>query len=425
MPDFKARINDRFRDASWNILKMMTLRQQGKYLTAVLAALAIAEMGQANLPTALASIGSSIGIEALGMWLGKLSEKAEESLDEEAITEAVTQAIEDSNLEQLLQENASVAQAVQQLPGWQSLMQRLVNENQQLAKEILENQNNLTGKVDSITESLNKVATREQSSEIKELLLEIVDYLTQPNQPKISVPKESAKIMANPFGLTGRLEDPKYYLVRQPFTQRIFNELAKGVSLSLVGESQTGKSSLLWYIYQNGPERLARSATDFVYIDMQLIHTEDDFYAYICDELAIPVNRGYMLGRSLKDRQIILCLDEIEKMTWEGFTLNVRTDLRGLADGQNNTLTLIIASRSPLHQLFPDSPLSTSPLANLCQQLNMPPLTLGEIRKLVTQYVANPDVLFTEQSLEMIWQQTQGHPYGVQLALKNHLDILG
>ena len=109
---------------------MMTLRQQGKYLTAVLAALAIAEMGQANLPTALAGIGSSIGIEALGMWLGKLSEKSEESLDEEAITEAVTKAIEDSNLEQLLQENATVAQTVQQLPGWQDLMQRLVNESQ-------------------------------------------------------------------------------------------------------------------------------------------------------------------------------------------------------------------------------------------------------------------------------------------------------
>ncbi len=42
-------------------------------------------------------------------------------------------------------------------------------------------------------------------------------------------------------------------------------------------------------------------------------------------------------------------------MAWErfGFTRRVRSHLRGLADGDDAPLALVIASRTPLAQLFP------------------------------------------------------------------------
>lgn len=421
MPDFKSHIDSRIRAASWRVLELITLRRQGQYLTTTLAVLAIAEMGQANLPAALAGIGSSIGIEALGSLLDKLSQKPEATLDETVILQTVTQAIEESKLGKLLQENAAAAKAIQELPGWQALMHKLIEDNQAAAQEILQNQSTFSGKLDGIAASLAQVATKSQSEEIEKLLLAILDHLTQPSSPAVA---QNHKPTYNPFGLTGCVKDPNFYLVREPLTETIFNELAKGVSLSLVGASQTGKSSLLWHIVQQAPARLDRPTSDFVYVDMQLIHTENDFYACICDELGIPLNRGYLLGRSLKGRKVFLCLDEIEKMTWDGFTLNVRTDLRGLADGIEAPLTLLIASRSPLNQLFPDSATVTSPLGNLCQQIQMPPLTLAEIRRLNTQYLRDTHSIFSDQALEQIWQQTQGHPFAVQVALKSYLNVI-
>jgi hypothetical protein len=172
------------------------------------------------------------------------------------------------------------------------------------------------------------------------------------------------------------------------------HELSKGVSLSIVGESQTGKSSLLWHIIQSGPGMLNRPAGDFIYLSLELIHSDDDFFDYICGELGVATYRGFRLARVLRGRKVVLCLDEIEKMTWESFSLNVRTELRGLADGTNAPFTLVIASRSPLGQLFPDSQVMTSPLAGLCMQLTMPNFSLQETRELVSQYLRGMDNKF-------------------------------
>jgi len=222
---------------------------------------------------------------------------------------------------------------------------------------------------------------------------------------------------SNPFGRSGRIEDSTAYLVRQPLTSALVHELQKRVSLSIVGSSQTGKSSLLWHITQQGPHLLDLPPDNFIYLNMELIHSEADFFEYICAELDIEVSRGFRLARKLKGRHIILCLDEIEKMAWEGFSLNVRTELRGLADGTNAPMTLVIASRSPLGQLFPDSPEMTSPLAGLCMQVNMPLFSLAEAQALAVQYCDGLTVQLPATAVEKAWQESAGHPRQLQLAL--------
>lgn len=225
----------------------------------------------------------------------------------------------------------------------------------------------------------------------------------------------------NPFGLTGRLTDPAHYLVRQPFTDQLFHELRKGVSVSLVADSQMGKSSLLWHVHTQGPERLGRPAADVVYLNTQPLRNEDEFYEELCDSLGIETLRGNRLARKLRGRKVLLCLDEIEKMSADSqqrFTRDLRDELRGLADGPDAPLTLLIASRAPLDRLFPDSALSTSPLANLCLPLSLRPFTLDETRALVAFRLLAQGRTLPDAGVTAAWRASGGHPAQLQAALR-------
>lgn len=98
-----------------------------------------------------------------------------------------------------------------------------------------------------------------------------------------------------------------------------------------MGEAQVGKSSVLAQVCVRGPERLGRPAADFVYLDMQELSGDEDFFAALSEELGLASVKGWRLRRALGDRRVVLCLDELEKMTYAGFTREVRSQLRGLA----------------------------------------------------------------------------------------------
>lgn len=86
----------------------------------------------------------------------------------------------------------------------------------------------------------------------------------------------------------------------------VFDGLSKHNSVSLVGDSQTGKSLLLWHVAQQAQSTLGPDH-EAVYLDMQLM-------------------------RKLRGRKVVLCLDEMEKMTWRGFSHDLRSELRGIAE---------------------------------------------------------------------------------------------
>jgi len=215
-----------------------------------------------------------------------------------------------------------------------------------------------------------------------------------------------------PFGDTGRITDPDRFFDREELLRQIFEALHQGSSISLVGESQIGKSSILSMICQLGPERLQLPLDRFIDLDMQYIRNEGDFFEALCCELALDETyRGYRLLRALAGRSYILCLDEIERMiNQEAFTNDLRTELRGLADGADSRFTLVIASRSSLDELFPDSPLQTSPLSGICRQLDVLPFSEEDTREFLTQRLAGTDVSFTDQEMTDLFAQTNGHP---------------
>jgi hypothetical protein len=220
----------------------------------------------------------------------------------------------------------------------------------------------------------------------------------------------------NPFGDVGRLTDPARFFDREELLRQIFEELGKGVNLSLVGESQIGKSSLLTMVCALVMKHISPPPDALVYLSLQVVDDEDDLYEELCKELGIESCRGGKLFRALRGKRYVLCLDEVEKMTWDGFTRNVRSQLRGLADGSDAPLKLVIASRSPLSRLFPDSPELDSPLAGICRQLDVGPFPPGVARAFLAHRLRGTGVTFSENDTAALLRETGGHPAKLQRA---------
>ena len=215
----------------------------------------------------------------------------------------------------------------------------------------------------------------------------------------------------NPFRpLGGRIDDPALFFDRRKELRYIFSELRKGASIAVIGSTAVGKSSLLKMVCHLGPDELGEGWR-FVYLDLQNVYDEDDLYEALCSEAGVPTCKGYRLVRELeqKERHILLCLDEVEKMTWDGFTHNVRAQLRGLAEG-NAPLRLLIAARTPLDRLFSDSEGMTSPLAGLCQQFELTPFDEATARSFIAERLSGTGVSFPEGEVERILAQSGGHP---------------
>lgn len=248
-----------------------------------------------------------------------------------------------------------------------------------------------------------------------------VSLATDRQPPAIGVPEKTGAMLSreNPFGDRGCIRDPARFFNRERELAEIFDELRKGSSLSLVGETQVGKSSLLAMIATRGPEELQRDPAQFVSIDMQVIRNEDEFFDALCEKLGLglPV-RGVHLERALRGRQVVVCLDEIEKMTNPRcFSGEERTELRGHANGSDSPLTLVIASRSPLAHLFDDNPRDTSPLAGLCgQPYRVEPFSQATSEAFLLHRLQGNAVSFTASQRQTLHEQSQGHPGRLQVA---------
>ncbi|TVQ21774.1 MAG: hypothetical protein EA367_05335 [Leptolyngbya sp. DLM2.Bin15] len=222
----------------------------------------------------------------------------------------------------------------------------------------------------------------------------------------------------NPFGDRGCIRDPSRFFGRQEQLRRIFEELRKGSSLSLVGDSQVGKSSLLAMVRHQAAAELGALSAQVVHVDMQMIRNEAEFFEALCVEMGLPGSlRSYKLARALQGRRYVVCLDEIEKMAnRQNFTGGEREELRGLADGADAPLTLVIASRSPLDVLFEDDPMRCSPLAGICGALPIVPFSWAETQAFLCHRLLGNGIQFSLEQMEVLFHQTQGHPARLQAA---------
>jgi predicted AAA+ superfamily ATPase len=228
----------------------------------------------------------------------------------------------------------------------------------------------------------------------------------------------------NPFGDQGKITNAALFFKRENLLREIFEELKKGTNLLLLGDTQMGKSSLLHYVKDQGAEALQLPKERLVYLDMQKLHGEPDFFKALCCEMGITETlRGFDLNRTLRGQQWIVCLDEIERLANEKlFSRDVRSELRGLANGQDEPLTLLIASRSPLDKVFSDSTGLDSPFANIFQTKEIKPFSPQEVSDFIHSRLQPTKIRFTDEEIQTIWETTQGHPAQVQQQAKELFD---
>ena len=217
----------------------------------------------------------------------------------------------------------------------------------------------------------------------------------------------------NPFlPLTGRIENPNKFFGRKREIRWIFETLNSGSSVALIGKREIGKSSLLWAIQQQAETKLTPPRKP-IYLDMSQVYDEEDFYFALCDEMGIEECKGFRLNRTLAKQRFrfLLLLDEIEKMTWEGFTNQVRGQLRGLANGRDAPLRLVVAASTSLDRLFPDSQQGmVSPFQNICLEEEIELWDEATVRDFIDDRLENNPIRFTETEITQIIESCGGHP---------------
>ena len=240
--------------------------------------------------------------------------------------------------------------------------------------------------------------------------------IVEPTNPPLKDESHSANLLQqnhNPFiPQHGRIEDPQQFFGREREISRVFEVLNSNSSVALIGEEGIGKSSLLWVICQQA-ENYLQLPREPVFLDLNNgVHDEDEFYFALCDKIGIRESKGYRLTRNLQNKKVLLAIDNLEKLIENGFTRQVRDQLRGLAEGRDASLRLILAASEPLDKLFNDSQDNgkTSPLAGICQEEHIHPWDEGTVRAFITNHLANTSVSFTEDKIIQLIQESGGHP---------------
>ncbi|NEQ37514.1 MAG: AAA family ATPase [Okeania sp. SIO3I5] len=218
--------------------------------------------------------------------------------------------------------------------------------------------------------------------------------------------------ISNPFELTGDRE----IFGREREINRIFEVLNSGSSIAIIGESRVGKSSVLKAIAQKANQYLKKPRKP-IYMDLQNIQSDDDFYAAFCEKVGIEICRGYQLQRNIKPYRILLLLDVVENMSYEWFTDKLRSQLRGLANDVDPPLRLVVAASRSLDILFPDSGDKTSPFKNICIEEYLQPWDEKTIRDFISDRLQadflEPEyqgIKFSEDEILEIIKTSDGYP---------------
>jgi hypothetical protein len=217
--------------------------------------------------------------------------------------------------------------------------------------------------------------------------------------------------IANPFHTSGRINDPSLFFGRQRISREICSELKKGCSVSIVGEPQMGKSSLLYYLYQTRADWQPDGMVEF--IDLQQVLDEADFCETVLSKLGESGDTLRALKRALSDRKVILLFDEVERLAEEDFNPRLHDLLRSLA--QEPCFAMCLASDRPLVEVFPArTPSGVSPFHNIFTIKTLNPFTETEARDLIAARLANTGVAFTEREIERLLTESHCYPAKLQ-----------
>ncbi len=241
--------------------------------------------------------------------------------------------------------------------------------------------------------------------------------VAQPVKSDDVSPSSTTTKMDNPFYIAGRINDPKLFFGREQLVRELRQELSKRTNVSLVGESQMGKSSLLYYLYATREEWLPGEAIE--YLDLQRVFDEADFCEMILQRLNASGNTLRDLRYALATCRVILLLDEVERLAEPDFSPRLHDLLRSLAQGPN--FKMCVASQRPLEQVFP--PRGTlSDLHNIFTRKTIGSFTESEARRFVVARLQSTGISFTEREVTRLIGESKCHPAKLQHLARDLFD---
>jgi hypothetical protein len=213
----------------------------------------------------------------------------------------------------------------------------------------------------------------------------------------------------NPFCDRGRINDSARFFGRKRIRREMEQMLAAGNSISLVGEPEVGKSSLLFLLEHTQARWLTDGTT--LYLDLQGVLDEDDLCSEILDGLGCEGNGFRSLRRALRRERVVLLLDEAEMLAGDAFSARLQDRLRALS--QEPTLTLAVASHRPLEHVFPRTG-PTSPFHNVFTEKRMGPFAPNDARAFVAHRLGPTGVSFAASEVEWLLEESTCHPARLQ-----------
>ena len=216
----------------------------------------------------------------------------------------------------------------------------------------------------------------------------------------------------NPFlPLNGVVEKPEQSFNSESTLSRIFELLNSGSSVALIGERNIGKSSMLRAVQREAEERLY-TFRQTVLIELNKVYSENDFYSALCEAANIQTCSGRELDRALNSKRLLLLLDELERISQENFSRRVREQLRGLAEGSDAPIKLVVAASTPLRRLFPDSHQEgmVSPFEDICIEEQLKPWSPQVVRAFIATRLAPTPVRFSDYEIAGLIATCGGRP---------------
>ena len=307
--------------------------------------------------------------------------------------------------------------------GWSSLSDSQLADLFDLDRSVVSNLRNGQQQGRKKTLEIAMIALGENADKVKSEVFakkyfqEIKNALTSRSQrglesPTIQNDLEQTLTIGNPFlPLNGRIENPEQFFNREKELSDIFDFLNASSGVELLGDRQIGKSSVLIQVQKYAAVAL-KIKREAIYFDLNEVQTEEVFYEVLCEKLGIPTCMGYGFSKAVREKRVLLLLDKVEKMILDqGFTRQLGEQLRSLAEGDNPPLRLVVASRTPLDQLFLSHTNGrTSPFQGICVRVDLLPWDEITLQKFVTTRLEQTGIHFSETQIEKLWQESQGHP---------------
>jgi hypothetical protein len=230
-----------------------------------------------------------------------------------------------------------------------------------------------------------------------------------------------------------------FYIERDTDREAVnaLNEI-QGVTITIKGPRQMGKSSLLNRLLADGTGKQMRTAfIDFQLIENAAMETADVFYRQFCSLLSwefeiedrteefwkyplghVQKTTNYLqrhLLKEIKDVQILLAMDEVERMFGSPFRSDFFSMLRSWHNnrargGDWTRLNIALVTSTEPYQFIAD--LNQSPF-NVGQVVELVDFTLAQVSDLNNRHY-NP---LTEMQVKELFDLLGGHPYLTRRAL--------